>query len=208
MSEYFCAAGKQPLPPGVTRALAAGHGFHMNIDARVGGLIRLLVATKPGANILELGTGAAVGSSWILAGMDDKSHLDTIENDPVLAANARQLFEQNRQVSVIEADANVFLRSCKNEFYDFVFSDAGPGKYWNFDLVLRSLCISGLLLIDDMNRINETALMSRTHSEGQQFASNAERARLTEDLETRSDLILVELDYATGVFLIAKKHNG
>jgi predicted O-methyltransferase YrrM len=208
MSGYFGAAGKQPLPPSVARALAAGRDFHMNIDPRVGGLIRLLVATRPGANILELGTGAAVGSSWILAGMDDKSHLDTVENDPELAANARKLFETNRQVSVIEADANVFLRSCKNELYDFVFSDAGPGKYWNFDLALRSLCVSGLLLLDDMNRIDETALMPRTHSEGQQFSSNAERARLTEDLEARSDLILVELDYATGVFLIAKKDNG
>jgi predicted O-methyltransferase YrrM len=208
MNEHFDGAAVKPsIPYGVARALAAGHSFHMNIDARVGALIRLLVATRPGANILEIGTGAAVGSSWILAGMDDKSHLDTIENDPELVANARKLLEKNHQVNVIEADADVFLRSCRNESYDFVFSDAGPGKYWSFDLALRLLRSSGLLLMDDMNPIDGTTVRSETYGEGQQFASNAERARLTEDLQGRSDLILVELDYATGVFLIAKKGN-
>jgi predicted O-methyltransferase YrrM len=45
--------------------------FNMASDMQTGSLLRTLVASKPAGEILELGTGTGLATSWIIAGMDN-----------------------------------------------------------------------------------------------------------------------------------------
>jgi len=54
----------------------------MNSDPRTGSLLRTLAASKTGASWLQLGAGAGLGTCWILAGVDARSSLVSVENDP------------------------------------------------------------------------------------------------------------------------------
>ena len=60
-----------------TRAI----GFDQTSDRQVGELLATLVASKPNAKILELGTGSGLSTAWIANGMDKKSHIVTVDND-------------------------------------------------------------------------------------------------------------------------------
>lgn len=59
------------LPERVTTALVNARelGFEMSCDPPAGALLRVLAAAvPPSGRILELGTGAGVGLSWIVDG--------------------------------------------------------------------------------------------------------------------------------------------
>src|SRR4029450_12639987 len=50
-------------------------GFTLASEPKTGALLRALAASKPSGEFLELGTGTGVGTAWLLAGMDARSHL-------------------------------------------------------------------------------------------------------------------------------------
>jgi len=64
-------------------------GFTMASEPKTGSLLRTLAASKPGGRFLELGTGTGVGTTWLLAGMDSASHLDSIDTDETAQEIAR-----------------------------------------------------------------------------------------------------------------------
>jgi len=53
----------------------------MASELKVGALLAVLAASKPGGRLLELGTGTGHGTAWLLSGMDETSHLDTVDTD-------------------------------------------------------------------------------------------------------------------------------
>ena len=55
-------------------------GFDMASESRVGALLAVLAASKPGGRLLELGTGTGHGTAWLLSGMDETSTLDTVDH--------------------------------------------------------------------------------------------------------------------------------
>lgn len=57
-------------------------GFDLVSEPMTGCLLRTLVSSKPGGSFLELGTGTGAATAWILDGMDLRSSLVTVENDP------------------------------------------------------------------------------------------------------------------------------
>src|SRR5260221_840112 len=63
--------------------------FRMNSDLLTGSFLRTLAASKPGSAFLELGTGAGLGTCWILAGMDAGSSLVSVGNYPQGVAISR-----------------------------------------------------------------------------------------------------------------------
>src|SRR4029453_13233220 len=65
-------------------------GFSMASERKTGSLLCMLAASKPAGRFLELGTGTGVGTSWILAGMDERSALDSVDNDPACQDIARR----------------------------------------------------------------------------------------------------------------------
>jgi spermidine synthase len=65
-------------------------GFDMASEPRVGSLLAVLAASKPGGRVLELGTGTGHGAAWLLAGMDAAATLDTVDSDANVVAVAQR----------------------------------------------------------------------------------------------------------------------
>ncbi|CAC9624017.1 hypothetical protein [uncultured Gammaproteobacteria bacterium] len=60
--------------------------FNQTSDLQLGSLLSTLVASKPNGNILELGTGSGLSTSFLLQGMDNQSKLTTIDSENTLVS--------------------------------------------------------------------------------------------------------------------------
>jgi predicted O-methyltransferase YrrM len=167
--------------------------FHMNSDLLTGSLLRALAASKRGASLLELGTGAGLGTCWILAGMDGRSSLVSVENDPQVLAIARDEIGADPRLTLIEADGADFLAGCR-EGYDFVYADTWPGKYSHLKLALNLVKPGGIFLVDDM-------LPQPNWPAGH----DAKAAELAAELEALPDFWVTKLSWSTGLILCVKR---
>ena len=173
-------------------------GFTMPSDLYIGTLLKTLVASKPSANILELGTGTGLSMAWIVDGMGEYSKLITIDNDPELIAIAQKQFESDKRLSILCEDGSEWLKNYQGPGFDLIFADAWPGKYYDLEETLDLLNPGGFYIIDDMNPADDWP-------EG-----HAEKAiALVDYLENREDLVLTKLNWSTGILIAAKiERNG
>lgn len=116
-------------------------------------LLRLLLAMKRPARILEV--GCAVGFSAILMAESDPVHCEivTIENYekriPVARENFRRAGRQG-QIRLLYGDAMELLPTLEGNF-DFIFLDAAKGQYLSFlPHLLRLLEPGGTLVSDNV----------------------------------------------------------
>jgi len=167
--------------------------FQMNSDLLTGSLLRTLAASKTAASLLELGTGAGLGTCWILAGMDARSSLVSVENDPQVLAIARDEIGADPRLTLREADGADFLAGCR-ERYDFVYADTWPGKYSHLRLSLNLVKPGGIFLVDDM-------LPQPSWPAGHE----AKVAELTAELEHLPDFCVTKLSWSTGLILCVKR---
>jgi predicted O-methyltransferase YrrM len=168
-------------------------GFQMNSDLLTGSFLRTLAASKPGGTFLELGTGAGLGTCWILSGMDARSSLVSVENDPQLIAIAKDEIGADPRLTLIEADGANFLASCR-ERYDFIYADTWPGKYSHLDLALNLVKPGGMFLVDDM-------LPQPNWPAGH----DAKVAELIATLEALPDFYVTKLTWSTGLVLCVRR---
>lgn len=169
--------------------------FDMASDLQTGALLSTLVASKPGAKILELGTGSGLSASWILQGMNSTAHLTTIENNALLHEVATQNLTDPRANFVL-ADGYQWLKEYKGEPFDFIFADAMPGKYDLFEEAFSLLKEGGIYFIDDM-------LTQPNWPDG-----HAERVEgFIEMLDQRTDMILTKLNWSTGIIIVTKNEK-
>ena len=174
-------------------AEAQAIGFTMTSDLYTGSLLKTLVSSKPGSNLLELGTGGGLSLAWMIAGMDASSRLTTIDNDPKLIELAQQHFKEFTEIEFVCADGAEWIKNYKGAKFDLIFADAWPGKYSCIDVTLSLLQLGGFYIIDDMNpQLN--------WPEGHQ--KNVDQ--LVHYLEGRTDLNLTKLNWSTGVIIAAK----
>ena len=124
-------------------------GFTMPSDRLTGSLLRSLCASKPAAQILEIGTGTGLSACWLLDGMDSASHLVSVDNDSSVVAVAKEFLKDSR-LTLNTADGLPFIRGLKKASYDLIFADAMPGKYEGFIDTIQLLCDGGICVIDDM----------------------------------------------------------
>ncbi len=89
-------------------ARAAEVGFDAASASGVGELLTALAASKPGGRLLELGTGAGLGTAYLLRGMDADARLVTVELDPQLSAIAQTEHRDDR-VDWVVADGCAWL---------------------------------------------------------------------------------------------------
>ena len=169
--------------------------FTMASDLQTGSLLKTLVASKPMAKILELGTGSGLATSWIIAGMDEASELITIDNNEVLINIAKQHL-QDKRIKFICVDGYKWITSYMGDKFDFIFADAMPGKYDLFEETWAILNEGGFYIIDDM-------LPQSNWPEG--HADKAEN--FIKKLEQRNDLIMTKLNWSTGIVIITKTHS-
>lgn len=117
------------------------------------GFLKLLLAMKRPARILEVGT--AVGFSAILMAEYDpvECEITTIENYEKRIPIARENFKRagkQHQITLLEGDATEILKELTKP-YDFIFMDAAKGQYIHFmPDILRLLKPEGLLVSDNV----------------------------------------------------------
>lgn len=168
-------------------------GFTMPSDLYIGTLLKTLIASKPGGNFLELGTGIGLSLSWMVDGMDEDSCLTSIDNDPKLITIAREFFGKDSRVELVLEDGAKWIENYEGQLFDLIFADAWPGKYSHLDEVFSLLKVGGIYVIDDMDE-------QPNWPEG-----HAEKAKaLVEILERRKDFHLTKMNWSTGVILMTK----
>jgi len=169
-------------------------GFDQLSDDKLGSLLTTLVASKPNSKILELGTGSGLSTVWLLAGMDNNSTLQTVDNDENLVNIAKQYLQDDKRVEFfIENGEDLILRTEPNSI-DFIFADTWPGKYNYLEELLNLLKGGGIYLIDDM-------LPQENWPEGH----NIKADNLIQYLENREDFNCVKLNWSTGIIICTKK---
>jgi predicted O-methyltransferase YrrM len=183
-------------PPALDAILrdSAGIGFTMASEQLTGSLLRVLAAAKPNGHFLELGTGTGVGTSWLLAGMDDRSRLVSVDNDAEAQQVARRHLAHDTRVSFHLADAAAFLERSHGEGFDLIYADAWPGKFSHLDLALSQLRAGGIYLVDDL-------LPQANWPDG-----HGERvSALVADLERREGCVAAKLAWASGLLILVRE---
>jgi predicted O-methyltransferase YrrM len=160
-------------------------GFNMASEPLTCSLLRTLVASKPAARILELGSGTGLSTAWLLDGMDAASQLITVDFDQSLLDILK----------AVCSDGDEFVRSLQGQRFDLIFADTWAGKYQMLDEVLEMLNPAGLYIIDDM-------LPQPNWPEG--HAKKVEN--LIAILENRPDFHVTKLSWASGVVIAVKLH--
>ena len=171
-------------------------GFTMPSDMLTCSLLRTLAASKPSGKFLELGTGTGLSTSWILNGMDPKSTLVSLDKDEAILEIAKTHLGKDPRLSLVLTDGEAWVLANKGKSFDYIFADTWHGKYLLLEEVLDMLNPGGLYIVDDM-------LPQANWPEG-----HAEKAlSFVEKLESRTDLTLTKLNWATGIIIAVKvKH--
>jgi predicted O-methyltransferase YrrM len=168
-------------------------GFAMSSEPKVGALLAVLAASKPGGRLLEIGTGTGHGTAWLLSGMDSASRLETVDTDPKVVAVAKRHLGADPRVTFHVADGAEFLTRAPAGGFDLVYADAWPGKFTHLDEALALLGPGGLYVIDDL-------LPQANWPEG-----HAPKVPvLIQDLTRRAGFASVRLDWASGVMLLVR----
>lgn len=141
------------MPALVSAAMSRAHsgGFPFSCEPAVGKLLAVLAAHVPaGGHVLEFGSGAGVGTAWVVSGLVPRTDVTvtTVEQDPRTAALAARgdwpLF-----VDLRVGDALDVLG--EGGTFDLIFADAQSGKWAGLAHTIAALRPHGLLVVDDMN---------------------------------------------------------
>lgn len=168
-------------------------GFTMATDSLTCSLLRTLAASKPASRLLELGSGTGISTAWLLDGMDAKSQLITVDNDPSLLAILKQHLGQDPRLEIVCADGDEFLPSLQGKRFDFIFADTWPGKYRLLESALSLLNSGGIYVVDDM-------LPQPNWPEGHA----AKVADLIATLDNLSGFHISKLSWASGIIIVTK----
>ncbi|HEY8783079.1 MAG TPA: class I SAM-dependent methyltransferase [Mucilaginibacter sp.] len=185
---------KYPIAYNAIKKATEANGFNMPSEVLTCSLLKTLAATKPGGRFLELGTGTGLATTWILDGMDSGSALISIDNDETLLNIAKENLGVDKRLKLICTDGGDWIKQNEGQKFSFIFADTWPGKYLLLDEVLEMLEKGGIYIIDDM-------LPQQNWPTG-----HTEKAiKLIDDLDSRDDIILTKMGWATGVVIITKK---
>ncbi len=187
----------EPAAGAAIAADTAACGFTMASEPKVGAMLAVLAASKPGGRFLELGTGTGHGAAWLLSGMDAASTLDTVDTDPEIVAIARRHLGSDPRVTFHVIDGGEFLQRSHASGFDLIYADAWPGKFSHLDAALALLRPGGIYVIDD--------LLPQPNWP----PDHASRVPvLIEDLERRPELATVKLAWGSGLMVGVKKEVG
>lgn len=178
------------------RADTVQHGFNMVSEPKTGALLATLAAAKPAGRFLELGTGTGMGTAWLLAGMDAKSRLDTVDTDAGVVAIAQRHLASDARVAFHVMDGAAFIEQTAQGTYDFLYADAWPGKFSHLEHALSLLRVGGVYFVDDL-------LPQANWPEGHA----AKVPLLIETLERRTDFTSVKLAWASGLMIAVRSRT-
>ena len=169
-------------------------GFDQTSDREVGALLATLCASKPAGNFIELGTGCGLSTVWMAEGMDESSHLITIDNDENVIAIAKEHLSTDSRITFICDRGESLIESTAPQSVDLLFADTWPGKYHDLEEALMLLKVGGIYVIDDM-------LPQDNWPEGHEEKVDA----LVKHLHERDDFHVVSMAWASGVMIATKR---
>ncbi|CAN5253665.1 hypothetical protein BH09BAC6_BH09BAC6_28230 [soil metagenome] len=185
---------RYPLAYEAIKVATEAGGFTMPSEVLTCSLLKTLAASKPGGRFLEMGTGTGLATTWILDGMDEASTLISIDNDETLLGIAKENLGVDKRLKLVCTDGGEWIKQNAKQKFDFVFADTWPGKYTMLDEMLDMVKSGGIYFIDDM-------LPQPNWPDG-----HAEKAgQLIAYLDSREDLTLTKMGWASGLVIIVKK---
>jgi predicted O-methyltransferase YrrM len=185
------------LPAAVKSTLdrAQEWGFTKSSRPEVGLLLSVLAAAvPPRGRVLEIGTGAGVGLTWIVYGLGRRDDVEviTVDLDPDRAASVRA-FGWPDWVSVVTGDGATILHDSPGSF-DLIFPDSPDEKTYGIGPSIAALRPGGILLLDDMEELKERGP-----------ERSARLAEVRRQLSDSSDILYVDLPLVSGVVLAARR---
>jgi predicted O-methyltransferase YrrM len=119
-----------------------------------GATLRLIAATAGARAVVEVGTGAGVGSVYLLRGMRADGVLTTIDVEPEHHRAARETLADegaaSNRVRLISGRALDVLPRLTDTAYDLVFCDADKKEYAGYlEQALRLLKPGGVVVFDN-----------------------------------------------------------
>ena len=158
---------KLEIPELVRRAIALAEdlGFPLMPEGRPAGfqgpasacipeggrLLSVLAAGYPNGKIAEFGTGAGVGTAWLIHGLPETSKLFSAEKDENLISRTKALFAGYANVVIRHGDCFEVL---KDEMpFDLLFLDVGIRqllKPENWDTFTEMVRVGGKIIFDDL----------------------------------------------------------
>jgi predicted O-methyltransferase YrrM len=124
------------------------------VSPGVGAVLTVLAATARAHAVVEIGTGAGVGSLYLLRGMPPEAVLTTIDVEVEHQRAAREAFADEgvrpTRTRLIAGRALDVLPRLTDGGYDLVLVDADPENYPGYvDQGVRLLRPGGVLVVDD-----------------------------------------------------------
>lgn len=170
-------------------------GFTMGSDRLTGSLLRTLVAAKPAAGVLELGTGTGLATAWLLDGMDSNATLITVDQDERAPAIARKFLGKDPRITFVTMSGVTFIETAQREEqrFDFIFADMQPGKFQLLEETLTLLNPGGLYVVDDLLPVP-----------GWEPGHAGRVSDFITALEQRTDLHITQLSWSVGLLIAAK----
>ena len=116
--------------------------------------LKMLLALKRPARILEVGTAVGFSTLLFCEYAPEGAHVTTIEKYEKRIPIARENFKAARreeQITFLTGDAADILKELEGS-YDFIFMDAAKGQYIHFlpEVFLRLLAPGGVLVSDNV----------------------------------------------------------
>lgn len=135
------------LPAPVQRALdlSRRQGFVSSTRNETGRLLATLAATRSGT-LAESGTGCGVGSAWLRSGVRPGARIVTAERDHQLAEAVSEIFEDDDQVEVLQADWSTLE---EHGPFSLLFLDVRELKRGGPDTIYELLEPGGVVVLDD-----------------------------------------------------------
>lgn len=136
------------LPEIVTRAFDVSRraGYVSFCRNETGRLLAALAATRDGT-MAEFGTGCGVGTAWLRSGVRrDTARIVTAELDPRLAKAAGEIFDEDPQVEVLEADWSTLRDQGP---FSLLFLDAEMPGDIGVDNIVDLVEEGGIVVLDD-----------------------------------------------------------
>jgi predicted O-methyltransferase YrrM len=127
-------------------ALAERTGFDRSCSHETGRLLQVLAGARGLERAAEIGTGAAVGSAWILSALDPDVAFVTVELDEERARDAAALLAEDPAARVVHGDWREELTA--EAPFGLLFADGGRAKA--HEEVVGLLAPGGMLVLDDL----------------------------------------------------------
>lgn len=128
-----------------SKDLAKKNKFENSCSDEAGRLLSVLAGQVTKGNILEIGTGFGVGSSWILSAIAPTVQLITVDH----SKEKIDLVSNNIRHSQVEFICGDWKEVITKGPFQFVFADAAAAKIIEAELLVKTLEVGGMLFMDD-----------------------------------------------------------